>query len=762
MHIRSISTLFILALGSALNLLTGCGGAGNNRSSDDELGLAFFLDQVTDVAAIAEPPLGTAELTSSYDRSGGNQDWGNYNVPAQSDGLVDVATFEGPGVIHRFWCTGQYPNIWSFYFDGEKQPRFLGRDFYAEPETSTHKAFAAFDTLATGGYKSYLPIPFEKSLRIAVPQGSKIQKPYFQFNWNRLPKGSNVSSFPKNITPELLSKVHAASQMLTNRTVFAEVVNGSKRTVDIQAQGVTPLLQTEGEGTLRSFGIRPDWPAGLSVTERHRTLRELRLVVSYSAKEGGANSEKMPSINVPFGDFFMNAFSVRDYTSFTTSVADGWFMSRFPMPFTAGMNIDLANDSAMNLRAETVFNVVETKKPEARLLHAAWAHSDRPKRALPQEHIALRTKGKGHLAGCYLNTIGYERNWFILEGDDLIRRDGEGIPSLNGTGLEDYFNGAWYYYGLSDRPFAGLLQKAAMRTSQYRIHGPDRIGFNEELDFRFEFGHVLGSGAAPNSSRAYISSTTYWYQDTPSAVPEPPPTSHRFPSKDPNGPAKEMAGLLELERIGHWEEARDRCLELADQYKGTAISAIMTLRAFETDRILGTATEDPATRYKTLRLDPTMQSARANSSILKKGLQDGYSILHLNSSTAVRALVKGRTIGHASNPRHLSSFALPSPKELVLEVTAARAGLPWVNCTLQTGTNRTAVLTDWEYATEANAPDTAWRDVKDTAIAYHPKLESWDLSPNAFPGTQSNGMIHLSPKTYAPGTKGVFYLRKRF
>ena len=87
------------------------------------------------------------------------------------------------------------------------------------------------------------------------------------------------------------------------------------------------------------------------------------------------------------------------------------------------------------------------------------------------------------MVGCYLSAISNNDSWYILEGDERIYIDGAKTPIVHGTGLEDYFNGAWYYSGLSDLPLCGLLEKAAMRTDQYRFHLPERIGLKRNRFF---------------------------------------------------------------------------------------------------------------------------------------------------------------------------------------------------------------------------------------------------------------------------------------
>jgi hypothetical protein len=73
--------------------------------------------------------------------------------------------------------------------------------------------------------------------------------------------------------------------------------------------------------------------------------------------------------------------------------------------------------------------------------------------------------------------------------------DGETMPSINGTGSEDYFLGAWAF---GDQPFAHALYgapvkgepKAGARTSVHRFHFDSPIPFTKSLRAPLEHGHA--------------------------------------------------------------------------------------------------------------------------------------------------------------------------------------------------------------------------------------------------------------------------------
>ena len=118
------------------------------------------------------------------------------------------------------------------------------------------------------------------------------------------------------------------------------------------------------------------------------------------------------------------------------------------------------------------------------------------------------------------------------EGDDMFFVDGETLPSINGTGTEDYFLGAWdfngkpFAYGLFGAPVVGQ-ERAGERWSVYRFHLDSPIPFTKSLRATIEHGHA-------NDRADNYSSVAYWYQTEPhAAFPPLPPVEARLPRLHP-------------------------------------------------------------------------------------------------------------------------------------------------------------------------------------------------------------------------------------
>ena len=95
-----------------------------------------------------------------------------------------------------------------------------------------------------------------------------------------------------------------------------------------------------------------------------------------------------------------------------------------------------------------------------------WESNDTPaitaKKNLDGEdnYVWMEATGQGHFVGVTMSILQNQDGWWG-EGDDMFFVDGETIPSINGTGSEDYFLGAWDF---GDHPFSyGLYRRAGKR-----------------------------------------------------------------------------------------------------------------------------------------------------------------------------------------------------------------------------------------------------------------------------------------------------------
>ena len=270
------------------------------------------------------------------------------------------------------------------------------------------------------------------------------------------------------------------------------------------------------------------------------------------------DGESTPSVEAPVGDFFgLGLGQYFLYESAPLAVASEKALnSFFPMPFQSHARITVTNEGDRKVDA-FYFNIDYRVCPEplpsdtmyfhAQYRQAAPAHgwssdwtsngdknvNNRKNTDGEGNYVWLEAKGKGQFAGVTMSVLQNQDGWWG-EGDDMFFVDGEKLPSINGTGSEDYFLGAWdfgshpFAYGRMGAPVKGN-EFAGSRSSVYRFHLDSPIPFTKSLRATIEHGHA-------NHRSDNFFSVAYWYQTEPhAAFPVLPPVEERIPRIYPVG-----------------------------------------------------------------------------------------------------------------------------------------------------------------------------------------------------------------------------------
>ncbi|MEJ1240948.1 glycoside hydrolase family 172 protein [Chryseolinea sp. T2] len=465
------------------------------------------LLNLSSVRKLAEYRTGEIEQLSSYDRTGGNDDGfsGKYSFVRKEAGGLVMADLKGPGVVNRIWTPTPTKDTVKFYFDGEKKPRI------AVPfiELFTGKTFPFLAPLSgnqVGGYYCYLPIPYEKSLKI-VYVGTELK--FHQTQYRTLRKEDAVKSF----TNELVRTHQAALEKVSttwNRKVspVAEYGNNVKeKKINIALRsGVEESLFSLASGG-RLVGIELD--AG--------TLTQVYRKVMLTARW---DNESKNALDLPLHDFFGFAFGKSAMQSILLGANLQKLHSYLPMPFDQSADFRLKYDKGQTgpeeiLVTGSVFYTEEKRNPanEGKLYVQSRREYNSPSGT---PHLIADIKGKGHYVGTVLISQGLEEGHTrFFEGDDRATIDGK--LKLHGTGSEDYFNGGWY--AVMDRwdrgislPLHGSLDYNLMsaRTGGYRFYMNDKLNFNESFNMTIEH-----QPDAKENVKADYTSVAYFYGDRP-------------------------------------------------------------------------------------------------------------------------------------------------------------------------------------------------------------------------------------------------------
>jgi hypothetical protein len=253
------------------------------------------------------------------------------------------------------------------------------------------------------------------------------------------------------------------------------------------------------------------------------------------------DGESSPSIEVPIGDFFglgLGEYFV--YQSALLAVAPVKALNAyFKMPFSSAARITVTNEGKVTTRSLyfAIDYVVLPSVPEDLGRFHAQYRQAAPCKAVKSDgknldgknnYVFLEATGRGHFLGVTQSVMQNQTSWFG-EGDDMIFVDGDALPTINGTGTEDYFNGAWGYGGQTyaflhvGTPYIVDPEKIGGRYCQYRWHYESPIAFDKSIRVTIEHG-----SADDRADDFY--STAYWYQTEPhAAFPELPAPADRVP-----------------------------------------------------------------------------------------------------------------------------------------------------------------------------------------------------------------------------------------
>ncbi|MBL8132331.1 MAG: DUF2961 domain-containing protein [Anaerolineae bacterium] len=276
------------------------------------------------------------------------------------------------------------------------------------------------------------------------------------------------------------------------------------------------------------------------------------------------DGESTPSVETPLGDFFgMGHSMTRNFVSLPLQMSPEngrAFNCWFPMPFQSSARIEVVNEADKKLNFYFYVDYegypAETRLDDYGRFHAQWRRVNptpgwadpavrwennrdamfeswrTPNLTGENNYVILEAEGRGHYVGCHLDIDCFSRqaNDWYGEGDDMIFIDGEPLPSLYGTGTEDYFNTAFCPTQEYSAPYHGLILyqgtddwKWRGKNTVYRYHIEDPIFFERSIKVTIEHGHA-------NKLSNDYASTAYWYQAEPHApFPSMLPVEQRLP-----------------------------------------------------------------------------------------------------------------------------------------------------------------------------------------------------------------------------------------
>jgi hypothetical protein len=281
------------------------------------------------------------------------------------------------------------------------------------------------------------------------------------------------------------------------------------------------LPRLEGPGVITHLWLT-------SHAGRVNELNALSLRIYWDGRE-------TPGVDVPLGEFFAvgqgrpaGVESVPVQVSPSGSLSCYW-----RMPFAESARIVVTNDNpdrTAGLYWQVDWVELEALPPNTGYFHARY-RQEFPAVA-GRDYLIADLEGNGHYVGTVMSVTMAQDGWWG-EGDDFFYIDGETVPSLQGTGSEDYFNDAWGFRQRSS-PWFGQPRWQGDQAGDsgvcYRWHVLDPVGFSRSLRVTLEHkGNRADATEGFFLERPdFISSVAFWYQTgEPKPFGELPPFPER-------------------------------------------------------------------------------------------------------------------------------------------------------------------------------------------------------------------------------------------
>ncbi|NUS44835.1 MAG: DUF2961 domain-containing protein [Mycobacteriaceae bacterium] len=448
--------------------------------------------------------------TSSVDKAGKNNDGAGGPLHAGGVGLV-VAEDRGPGEIDSIWFTTRdYGAVRAM---GNIRIELDGATVVDAPLQSLvdGKLGAPFvyplvanAEQSPGGVYVKVPMPYRHDMRVSVAK----ELQYYHVDYRHFDTPDGVRTFDRaDRAGDVLAMLRAAGAR-DPKPAAPGIATG--RTVDLQPGESTTVATYLGPGSIRSLVLR-----GLDAAAR----AGLRLRVGFDGRT---------LVDSPVGEFFGAGVAARDVRALLFAAdarsAGGSAVSWWPMPFAAGVHVDLVNTAAAPVRG---IAAQVTIAPDVRWAAAlatgragyftARSHSGptNPHRDWPIAHEFGPGKFVGlsqTFRGKRIDTGYMPKAPFFLEGNEHVHVDGSPAPQLNGTGTEDFYEAGWYFRkGTAySAPLTGMPGVHAgppcpdYCLSAYRLMLAESVNYRLALRFGMEHGPA-------NDQPAEYSSTAFLY-----------------------------------------------------------------------------------------------------------------------------------------------------------------------------------------------------------------------------------------------------------
>lgn len=401
-----------------------------------------------------------------------------------ADGEGVILEESGPGAVTRIWMTTGLSNSAPlprevrirFYFDGELEPRLdLPLPDLFNGTTAPFLPPLVADRLSSsGGFVSYVPLPFQRSLRVTL-RGADNLRLWFQLTHHRLPATALVPTF-----------------------TGSEDLAGWKTLLNSQGEDPWPA-GSSAEPTSSRWNLAPKATATFFATKSPGVLNQLRLALppaSWRDLRVTLQFDGEVTADLPASELFAADFADPLPTRSALIGVDALdrLYSWFPWPFFSSAVLELTNTGSTPLVVESTVRLhLLGPLPASGRFAAVRTVADPVPSGADLPFLNLERPGRWVGLAARLGAIGTTSRRY-LEGDERVFIDGSRHPGHHGTGVEDFFGGGFYFdQGPFRRALHGLSAQGDNgqgedETSAYRLLLTDAVPFAGRIRAGLEAG----------------------------------------------------------------------------------------------------------------------------------------------------------------------------------------------------------------------------------------------------------------------------------
>ncbi len=474
-----------------------------------------LFSEMTDMVALAkfpDPGFRTVQF-SSYDRRSklpGGPDWfanddgfGGEPIPGfekvlkapDTSGLGEylIADVQGPGAVVRLWTASISGKVRVYlddmnvpFYDGEADP-FFRHPYDAFPEMKAING-ERFRRTVYQRDASYAPIPFARGFRLIWI--GKIDEIHFYHVGVRLyTRETNTVTFRPDDIIKYKDIIDRITLVLSDPDSYLTIGSHDRTRIfeaSVPLEGKETVLSLKGPGAVAKLSLK------LCADDLDKALRQTVLTIVCDEYPRG-------QVQSPVGDFFGAAPGINPYQSLPFTVtSDSFLTCRFVMPFRDSLRIVLENwgSQSVSVKGEAVQTDFSWDE-NAMHFYARWRvnHNLIASGSDVQDLPFLLARGKGVYVGTtsyLLNPASVPTSWgnWWGEGDEKVFVDDDTVPSIFGTGSEDYYNYSWSVPDIFFFPYCGQPRNDGPGNrgfvTNFRWHILDAIPFRKTIGFFME------------------------------------------------------------------------------------------------------------------------------------------------------------------------------------------------------------------------------------------------------------------------------------